>query len=71
MRCFFGQAIALASFFTQVAHATIFQNGQVRDVDFPNTILTESLTNWKTYKPGSKELSYKGRWDSKYISWWR
>ena len=27
-------------------------------------------TAWKTYKPSAKELSYLGRWDKKYISWW-
>jgi len=26
--------------------------------------------SWKTYKPSAKELSYLGRWDKKYISWW-
>ncbi|KAH9211979.1 Lipase, GDSL-like protein [Leptodontidium sp. 2 PMI_412] len=70
MKCFLGQVFALAISFTQIAHATILQNGQVRDVHFPNTLSTASLTNWKTYAPNSKELSYKGRWDSKYISWW-
>lgn len=70
MKCFLGQVFALATSFTQIVHATILQNGQVRDVHFPNTLSTASLTNWKTYAPNSKELSYKGRWDSKYISWW-
>lgn len=70
MKFSLGQAIALACSFTQIAHATILQNGQIRDVYFPITVSTVNLSNWKTYSPSSKELSYKGRWDSKYISWW-
>jgi hypothetical protein len=70
MRCFLGYAIALASSFVHVAQTTILQNGQVREVSYPNTLSTANLSAWKTYPPSSKELSYKGRWDSRHISWW-
>lgn len=26
--------------------------------------------SWRTYGPSASEISYKGRWDSKHISWW-
>jgi hypothetical protein len=53
--------------------STILQNGQVRETNFPNTkiaSITSNSTGWKTYGANATELSYKGRWDSKHISWW-
>lgn len=52
--------------------ATIWQNDQIRDVNFPNTMIASvsGKSSWKTYPPNATEISYKGRWDSKYISWW-
>ncbi|KAF2268167.1 acetylxylan esterase [Lojkania enalia] len=55
------------------AFSTILQNGQVRETHFLNTRtapITANTTGWKTYGPNATELSYKGRWDSKHISWW-
>lgn len=53
---------------------TILQNGQVReDTNYPDTripTVSANGTAWKTYGPNATELSYKGRWDSKHISWW-
>lgn len=56
--------------FTHLASSTILQNGQVRITDYPNTVFNGSISQFKTYSPDAHELSYKGRWDSKYISWW-
>lgn len=55
-----------------VASATIFQNQQVRITDYPDTTIASigSNSSWVTYPPNASELSYKGRWDDKYISWW-
>jgi hypothetical protein len=52
------------------ASATILENGQVRLNPYPGQAEVISLdkNTWKTYKPGVKEISYKGRWDDKYIS---
>jgi hypothetical protein len=56
--------------FTNLASSTILQNGQVRDTNYPNTVFNGSTAQFSTYPPEAAELSYKGRWDSKYISWW-
>lgn len=60
--------------FATLTSATILQNGQVRPTDYPNTTIP-AISNgnsslWKTIPPSASELSYKGRWDDKYISWW-
>lgn len=63
---------AIAALATTVS-STILQNGQARITDYPNTVIDPTAfaaKDWKTYPPSAKELSYKGRWDSKYISWW-
>ncbi|KAK4232281.1 SGNH hydrolase-type esterase domain-containing protein [Podospora fimiseda] len=52
------------------ASAVILQNGQVRETNFPNTRIDPSGYSFKTYPANSTEISYKGRWDSKYVSWW-
>jgi hypothetical protein len=55
------------------ARATILQNGQVRPNNYTSTAIsaiTASDKNWRTYPPSAQELSYKGRWDDQYISWW-
>ncbi|EKG17882.1 hypothetical protein MPH_04831 [Macrophomina phaseolina MS6] len=62
-------ALGLAS----TASATIWQNQQIREVNFPDTaIVLDSAGNstWKTYPPNASEIGYKGRWDSKHVSWW-
>ncbi|KAI9696144.1 MAG: Histidine biosynthesis bifunctional protein hisB [Bogoriella megaspora] len=48
---------------------TILQNGQVRPTDYPNTTVPID-ESWTTYSPNATEISYKGRWDDQYISWW-
>lgn len=53
--------------------ATVLQNGQVRPTDYPNTAITAMSaynSSWNTYPPSAPELSYKGRWDDKHVSWW-
>lgn len=54
--------------------ATILQNGQPRENPYPGQatlVAAESnSTAWKTYPADATEISYKGRWDSKHISWW-
>ncbi|KAF2789095.1 acetylxylan esterase [Melanomma pulvis-pyrius CBS 109.77] len=56
-----------------LASSTILQNGQVRLTHFLETAIApidSNSTDWHTYGPNATELSYKGRWDSKHISWW-
>ncbi|KAF2839779.1 hypothetical protein M501DRAFT_933170 [Patellaria atrata CBS 101060] len=63
----------LLAAFASLASATIIENGRPRDVHFPDTSITSISGNdssWKSYGPNATEISYKGRWDSKYISWW-
>ncbi|CAI6253216.1 unnamed protein product [Periconia digitata] len=53
--------------------ATIYENGHERETHFVNTRIPSLGTNdteWTTYGPNATELSYKGRWDDKHISWW-
>lgn len=50
--------------------ATILENGRPRDVDFPDTKVELAAGDYKTYDADAEEISYKGRWDSKKISWW-
>ncbi|EAW11699.1 SGNH/GDSL hydrolase family protein [Aspergillus clavatus NRRL 1] len=52
------------------ASATILENGQPRLNPYPGQadIISLDKNAWKTYKPNAKEISYKGRWDSKHIS---
>lgn len=53
--------------------ATILQNGQVRPNNYTSTAIpaiTASDSDWRTYPPSAPEISYKGRWDDQYISWW-
>ncbi|PNS20172.1 hypothetical protein CAC42_5622 [Sphaceloma murrayae] len=65
--------LALSSLLV-VASAAILQNGQLRENPYPGqaTFVTTALdsTTWKTYQPNATEISYKGRWDSKHVSWW-
>lgn len=53
-----------------LAAGTILQNGQIRITDYPDTQVDPSIYSLKTYPANAAEISYKGRWDSKYISWW-
>ncbi|KAH8654532.1 SGNH hydrolase-type esterase domain-containing protein [Tricladium varicosporioides] len=52
------------------ASATILQNGQVRITNYPNTVIDTAAYQLQAFPPNSSELSYKGRWDSKFLSWW-
>lgn len=49
---------------------TILQNGQVRITDFPNTRVDPAAHSFTTYPQNATQISYQGRWDSKYVSWW-
>ena len=55
-----------------LASAIIYQNEQPRLDPYPGqaSVTTLDSTTWKSYPPNASEISYKGRWDSKYISWW-
>jgi hypothetical protein len=53
-----------------LASCTILQNGQVRITNYPNTVISLADSQWKTYPASANEVSYKGRWDSKFVSWW-
>ncbi|KAI9044492.1 SGNH/GDSL hydrolase family protein [Aspergillus affinis] len=49
----------------------ILENGQPRLDPYPGQALNISLDeSWKSYGPEASEIAYKGRWDSKYVSWW-
>ncbi|KAL4867982.1 hypothetical protein BDV12DRAFT_186266 [Aspergillus spectabilis] len=54
--------------------ATILENGQPRLDPYPGQahLLENGVDekNWKTYGADAEEISYKGRWDEKHISWW-
>ncbi|KAL3481045.1 SGNH hydrolase-type esterase domain-containing protein [Aspergillus californicus] len=51
--------------------ATIMQNGQPRDDPYPGQLEKFDLDDsWRTYEADAPEIAYKGRWDSRHISWW-
>ncbi|KAK2768029.1 gdsl-like lipase acylhydrolase domain protein [Colletotrichum kahawae] len=50
--------------------ATILENGRPRITDFPDTKVDLADGQYETYDADAEEISYKGRWDSKMISWW-
>lgn len=68
------RAIAFLLLFTWLftASGTILENGQARLNPYPGQaeIITLDKKTWRNYKPSAKEISYKGRWDDKHISWW-
>ena len=49
---------------------TIIQNGQVKITDYPDTAIKLSAYSFHSYPANASEISYKGRWDSKKVSWW-
>ncbi|KAI1761128.1 SGNH hydrolase-type esterase domain-containing protein [Hypoxylon sp. FL1150] len=53
-----------------LASGTILQNGQARVTDYPDTKVDASTYDLETYNADAAEISYKGRWDSKKVSWW-
>ena len=50
--------------------ATILQNGQVRETNYPNTKVDLADGSYETYDNDAEEIRYMGRWDSKKVSWW-
>ncbi|RPA85662.1 SGNH hydrolase [Ascobolus immersus RN42] len=70
--------IATLSLLAVPTFGRIWDNDQLRPDTTIDTKLAVSLLDtkeaakggWKTYKPDAKELSYKGRWDSRHTSWW-
>jgi len=56
--------------FAGIASATILQNGQVRETNYPDTKINPSDYKFATYRAGTPEVSYKGRWDAQHTSWW-
>jgi hypothetical protein len=53
------------------AAAVILQNGQVRITNFPDTkVASFNAASYKSYDANATEISYKGRWDSKKVSFW-
>ena len=62
-----------ATLLVTLTSAEILQNGQRRENPYPGqatSISVQGNSTWKQYPASASELSYKGRWDSKYISWW-
>ena len=67
------QLFFILTVFLSLAFGEILQNGQVRENPYPGQTTIVSVPKngmWKSYLPNATEISYKGRWDSKYISWW-
>ena len=66
--------LSLLAACVSLASAAILQNGQLRDDPYPGQAqiisLARNSSSLKPYPPNATELSYKGRWDSKHISWW-
>ncbi|KAF2458393.1 GDSL-like Lipase/Acylhydrolase-like protein [Lineolata rhizophorae] len=63
MRLFNNLATVALSSFVTLASATILQNGQVRDVLFPDTQIATVTGNdsaWTSYPPSASGISYKG-----------
>lgn len=58
-------------FLNDLQERTILQNGQVRITDYPDTKIDPSAYSFTTYQPNASEISYKGRWDANFVSWWR
>ncbi|KAH7122376.1 acetylxylan esterase [Dendryphion nanum] len=59
--------------FISLSTSVILQNGQVRETNFLDTKIASvgaNSSSWTTFGPNATELSYKGRWDDKHISWW-
>ena len=62
---------ALALTLGRLVEGTILQNGQVRVTNFPDTRISNlSAYDFNTYDAAAAEISYKGRWDSKKVSFW-
>lgn len=57
--------------FVASVSGTILQNGQVRITNFPDTrVASLDGAAYKSYDATATEISYKGRWDSKKVSFW-
>lgn len=63
-------ALAVGLGFLSVGTATIWQNGQERITDYPDTTISPSNGTFRTYDADAKEIHYMGRWDSKHVSYW-
>lgn len=66
----FSSIVSSVATLASIASATILQNGQVRVTNYPDTKINPNDYKFATYRAGTPEVSYKGRWDSKQISWW-
>nr|ABF50860.1 acetylxylan esterase [Aspergillus nidulans] len=61
----------LVALLWSLGSATIMENGQPRADPYPGQCSTIDLdSSWRSYDADAPEISYKGRWDSKHISWW-
>ena len=57
-------------FLEDIQARTILENGHARETNYPDTKIDISAYDFKTYPNNATEISYKGRWDSKKVSWW-
>ncbi|KAI5921160.1 Lipase, GDSL-like protein [Camillea tinctor] len=55
---------------SNLVKGSIYQNGQLRITNYPNTKVNRSTYDFQTYDADAAELSYKGRWDSNKVSFW-
>ena len=66
----FSLTVAVISLWLPFASGTILQNGQVKITNYPNTRVDLSAGSYNSYAANAPEISYKGRWDSKKVSFW-
>lgn len=57
-------------FLHDIQERTILENGHVRQTDYADTKIDLSAYDFTTYPNNATEISYKGRWDFKKVSWW-
>lgn len=66
----FPSILALGLGLLSLTSATILQNGQIRETNYPNTTIDLSAADFETYDAGASEIHYMGRWDPKHVSHW-
>ncbi|KAJ2903293.1 GDSL-like Lipase/Acylhydrolase [Zalerion maritima] len=70
MKFSFLSSVYLTAAVATSVSGTILDNGHPRDTNFIDTLVDVSGYELQTYGANATEISYKGRWDSKHMSWW-
>ena len=63
-------SLACSLGFLSLASGVIVMNGQDKITNYPNTVVDAASYDFVTYPANATEISYKGRWDSRKVSWW-